>query len=70
MFKEIIVHEIIITLVIFLCKALIFIQIYRLYAGKVKISLIIPVDQLLVGAKGRRTGSQTKHAVWFHDYLR
>ena len=52
MFKEIIVHEIIITLVIFLCKALIFIQIYRLYAGKVKISLIILVDQLLVGAKG------------------
>ena len=49
MLKEIIIHKIIVTLIVILCKSLVLVQVYCLYIGEIQIALVVPFDQLLVG---------------------
>ena len=56
MLKEVIVHKIVVALVVFSCKASVFVQVGSMYCRKIQIALFIEFNQVLVGSQRRRTG--------------
>ena len=62
-------HKIIITLIIFLSKTLVFIQINRCYSGKIQVAFVVPIHQLGICPDRRGTRSKPQHAVRFHNNL-
>ena len=69
MVKQILVHKIIITLIVFPAQPLIFIQVHRHNLRKVQISLAEPFHQLFIQADGSGSRSQSENTVWFHNNL-
>ena len=70
MVKQVAVHEAPIALGVLLRQAAVLVQIDGRDLGEVDIALVVPLDQLLVGAHGGAAGGQTQHAVGLHDDLR
>ena len=52
MLEQIVVHEIVVALVIISIQSFIFIQVNSRNAGEIQIALIVPLNQLFVGADG------------------
>ena len=70
MVKQVAVHEAPIALGVLLRQAAVLVQVDGRDLGEVDIALVVPLDQLLVGAHGGAAGGQTQHAVGLHDDLR
>ena len=69
MVKQGAVHEAPIALGVLLRQAAVLVQVDGRDLGEVDIALVVPLDQLLVGAHGGAAGSQAQHAVGLHDDL-
>ena len=69
MVKQVAVHKAPIALGVLLRQAAVLVQIDGRDLGEVNIALVVPLDQLLVGAHGGAAGSQAQHAVGLHDDL-
>ena len=67
--KEIVVHEAPVALGILTRQTAVFVQVDGGHFRKVHVALVVPVDQLLIGAHGGAAGGQAQHAVGFHDDL-
>ena len=63
--EQVLVHEVTVALVIGSVQSDIFVQVHRLYMGKIQYSLFIHSSQLIVGTYRGRTGSKTKDTIRF-----
>ena len=50
MVKEVVTHEEVVALRIVMRKAAVLVQVVGAHLGKIKIALLVPLNQLLVGA--------------------
>ena len=69
MVKQVAVHEAPVAFGVLLGQAAVLVQVDRRDLGEVDVALVVPLDQLLVGAHGRTAGGQAQHAVGLHDDL-
>ena len=67
--EQMMFHKIVITLVIIRGQSDILIQVYTGYLGKIQITLLIPLYQLIVSTDRGRSGCQTQYAIGFHNNL-
>ena len=67
--EEIGAHEVDVALVVGRAQTNILVKIHGANLGEVQIALFIPLDQLLISADGRASGSQAQHAVGLQDDL-
>ena len=51
--KEVLIHKIAVALVIFCVQPLVLVEIYRSHLGKIKVTLLVPLHQLVIGANRR-----------------
>ena len=63
--EKVVIHEIVVTLVIIPCQAPVFIQVHAPCLRKIQVALVVPFNQLLVGADRGGAGCQSKYAVRF-----
>ena len=69
MMEQVVVHKIAITLGMVRGQTQIFIQIKGCNLGKIQIALLVLFDQILIGADGCGTGSQTKDTIGLQNHL-
>src|SRR5699024_10610500 len=69
MVEEVFMHKVPVALGVVPLKAAVFIQVDGGNLGKIKVILVVPIDELLIDADRRGTGGQAKHAVRLHDNL-
>ena len=67
--EQVLIHEIVVALIIVSGQPLVLIQVHGRHLREIQISLIIPLDQLLVCTDRSRSGRQSKHTVWLHNHL-
>ena len=68
--EEVVLHEVAVALVVIARQALVLVQVHGTDVGKGQVALVVPLDQLLIGADGGGTGGQTQHAIGLDDDLR
>ena len=70
MIEQVPVHEAPVALPVLARQAAVLVQVYRGDLGKVEVSALVPLDQVLVGAHRGTAGRQAEHAVRLVDDLR
>ena len=67
--EQVLLHEIPVALLMGAGQAAVFVQVDGGHLGKIQIALVVPVDQLCIGAHRGAAGGQAQHAVGLHDDL-
>ena len=63
------VHEVAVALLVVACQALVLVQVNRADLAEIQVALLVPLDQLLVGADRRRARGKPQHTVRLHNDL-
>ena len=67
--KQVAVHEGPVAFGMLAGQTAVFVQVDGVYFRKIKVALVVPFNQLFVGANGGAAGCQAQHAVGLHDDL-